>query len=90
MRRLLAQSGGAIQVNETTELTAVQEIEELGCTSKAGPLAFVWFNHFEQTEGVSLSQHRVPLLSIRLARGAFSFGHAGRYKAITLSLDCFR
>ena len=54
--------GGAIQVNETTGDAVVREVkEELGVTSKAGPLAFVVEN-----------------------------GHAGRYKAITLSLDCFR
>ena len=41
--------GGAIQVNETTEDAVVREVkEELGVTSKAGPLAFVVENHFEQ------------------------------------------
>ena len=42
--------GGAIQVNETTEDAVVREVkEELGVTSKAGPLAFVVENRFEQT-----------------------------------------
>ena len=41
--------GGAIQVNETTEDAVVREVkEELGVTSKAGPLAFVVENRFEQ------------------------------------------
>ena len=45
--------GGAIQVNETTEDAVVREVkEELGVTSKAGPLAFVVENRFEQ-DGVS-------------------------------------
>ena len=42
--------GGAIQVNETTGDAVVREVkEELGVTSKAGPLAFVVENRFEQT-----------------------------------------
>ena len=41
--------GGAIHVNETTEDAVVREVkEELGVTSKAGQLAFVVENHFEQ------------------------------------------
>ena len=41
--------GGAIQVNETTEDAVVREVkEELGVTSKAGQLAFVVENRFEQ------------------------------------------
>ena len=55
--------GGAIQVNETTGDAVVREVkEELGVTSKAGPLAFVVENRF-RTNWCSLSQHRVPLLS---------------------------
>ena len=41
--------GGAIHVNETTEDAVVREVkEELGVTSKAGQLAFVVENRFEQ------------------------------------------
>ena len=52
--------GGAIQVNETTEDAVVREVkEELGVTSKAGPLAFVVENHFEQA---GIHYHNIELL----------------------------
>ena len=45
--------GGAIQINESTEDAVVREVrEELGVASKAGQLAFVVENRFEQ-DGVS-------------------------------------
>ena len=42
--------GGALQVNEATEEAVVREVkEELGVASRAGQLAFIVENRFEQT-----------------------------------------
>ena len=83
------QSECAIQVNETIEDAVVREVkDELGVTSTVGPLAFVVENHFEQAQSTIINIE-FQLIWWTYLEDA-SFGHAGRYKVITLPLDCFR
>ena len=72
---------------KTTEDAVVREVKgELGATSTVGPLAFVVENHFEQA---GIHYHNIEFHYLWTC-WKMHLGHAGRYKAITLSLDCFR
>ena len=80
--------GGAIQVNETTEDAVVREVkEELGVTSKAGPLAFVVENHFEQA---GIHYHNIEFHYLVDLLEDAPLVMQEDTKSITLPLDCFR
>ncbi len=53
----------------------------------ADPLAFVVENHFEQA---GIHYHNIEFHYLVDLLERCTFGHAGRYQAITLPLDCFR